>query len=165
MFKQRSNLPLIIFYVLSIGSVVFLFNIVTGYAQKNLKVPSKLGSTYDIDSQALSQCLKESKLLLKIKQSGLYLNAYLIPSSLEKNFSTDETRPNLSGHFNKTIVSLKGHSSLFKNCPGSDPHGKITINANTEQKQLKGVLASGNISLPFTSQSKNPEKTSPQANH
>ncbi len=164
MLKQH-NLPLILFYVFSITGVVVLFNLVTSYAQSNLRVSSKLGNNFIIDSKGLSECLKESKLLLKIKQSGLYLNAYLVPSSWEKNLSTNESLPSLAGHLHNSRVSLKGYSHLFKNCPGSDPEGKVNIEADDQHKQIKGVLTSGSLNLPFIAQSKISEKTSPITNH
>jgi len=164
MFKQH-NLPVILFYIFSITGVVILFNLVTSYAQSNLKVSSKLGNTFSIDSKGFSECLNESKLLLKIKQSGLYLNADLVPSSREKNLSTNESLPSLTGHLHNSRVSLKGYSHLFSNCPGSDREGKVNIEADSQHKQIKGVLTSGSLSLPFIAQAKISEKNFPGTNH
>jgi len=163
MFKQL-NLQHILFYVLSLVGVVTLFNLVTAYAQSNLKASPKLTGTYVLETKSLVDCLKGEPLLLKIQQSGFYLNAALVPRSLEKEFSTDEASP-LVGHIHKSDVTLEGSVDTFKGCPSSDPRGQVMIKAIGKQQQLKGLLTSGSLSLPINTVARFEEKATQKKSH
>jgi hypothetical protein len=149
MLKQL-NIKHILFYTLSITGVVVLFNFITTYAQTNLKISPKLSGIYEIETKSLSECLSGSKLILKIQQSGLYLNGLLVSGSSEiaNALSEDEELP-LVGHFKDPEVTLKGKATALKGCPSADREGQVVIKATGKKQKLTGVLTSGNLSLPF----------------
>jgi len=163
MFKQL-NIQHILFYVISIAGVVTLFNLVTAYAQTNLKASPKLSGTYVVGTKSHVNCLKGEPLLLKIQQSGFYLNAALIPSSLEKEFSTDEALP-LVGHIHDSQVTLKGSVDILKGCSSSDTRGQVMIEAIGKQQQLDGVLTSGGLSLPIKTVARLDQKSNQKKSH
>ncbi len=165
MLKQL-NIKHILFYTFSITGVVVLFNFITAYAQTNLKVSPKLSGTYEIEAKSLSDCLKDQNLILKIQQSGLYLNALLVANSPEvvNVLSGDEELP-LVGHFKDSEVTLKGKVVTLKECPSADPQGQIMIKGIGKQQKLTGVLTSGGLSLPFSAIARVEEKVSQKKIH
>jgi hypothetical protein len=64
-------------YALAIGSAILFFNFVTNYGEANLKPPISVAGDYIITDRNLPDCLQRKKLLFKIQQSGIYLNANL----------------------------------------------------------------------------------------
>ncbi len=65
-------------YSLAIGITVVFFQIVTSYGSANLKAPVSVEGNYLLNGQKLPGCLQDKILLLKLQQSGIYLNASLI---------------------------------------------------------------------------------------
>jgi hypothetical protein len=94
-------------YSLAIGSAIGFFNIVTSYGEANLKAPILVAGNYLITAQNLPDCLQQKQLLLKIQQSGRYLNASL-STDRQPSSSSDDTRPTFSGRLQDRQLDLIG---------------------------------------------------------
>lgn len=154
----------ILFYVIAIASVVGLFNYITAYARVNIKASPKLSGIYPLEAKSLSECLQDKTLILKIQQSGVYLNGVLMsiyPEDLATaGLSGDEELP-LVGHFKDSQVTLKGKVAALKGCPSADSQGQIIVKAIGQEQKLTGVLTSGGLSLPFETVANNIDKKTP----
>ena len=104
-------------YSLAIGVTVVFFQIVTSYGSANLKAPISVEGNYLLNSQKLPGCLQDKILLLKLQQSGIYLNASLIKidrligidmnNLVEKSLSNQRNiRPTLTGKLTQSTSSL-----------------------------------------------------------
>jgi hypothetical protein len=104
-------------YSLAIGATVVFFHVVTSYGSANLKAPISVEGNYLIDGQKLPGCLQRKTLLLKLQQSGIYLNASLIEVDrfvgiditklVDKALSNSrDIRPTLSGKLAQSASTL-----------------------------------------------------------
>jgi hypothetical protein len=93
-------------YSLAIGSAIGFFQIVTSYGEKNIKAPISVVGDYLITAPKLPNCLQNKQLLLKLQQSGVYLNA----SSIDRGqvTTTKDLHPTLSGRLNGHKLDLTG---------------------------------------------------------
>lgn len=152
-------------YSLAIGATVVFFNFVTSYGSANLKAPISVEGSYLINSQKLSGCLQNKTLLLKLQQSGIYLNASLIEieqlvgidttKMVDKALSTNRNlRPTLSGKLIQSAATLPTQkfslsgSLPIANCGQSS---QLEISGSLAEKltpkhpqQLQGQLAISN---------------------
>jgi hypothetical protein len=129
-------------YSLAIGSAIVFFNFVTSYGEANIKAPISITGNYLITAENLPECLQHQQLLLKLQQSGIYLNASLVgdrstTTTIQENLAT------LSGRLRDTELTLIGllPTSI---CPQSLQLRmmslvKIKSAANVKQ-QLQGKL-------------------------
>ena len=162
---KNPNVRHILFYIVATASVVTLFNLVTAYALANLKAPLRISGVYEIEAKSFSPCLKEDSVLLKIQQSGLYLNALIVPISQEKRLSSDETFP-LIGHFDAANMTIKGNLSELKGCPSADAQGQVIIKATAIKGQkIDGVITSGSLTVPFTAVARVEQKSDSKKPH
>jgi hypothetical protein len=102
-FSTRS----IALYILAIGSAVGFFQIVTAYGEANIKAPIAVTGDYLISAPSLAGCLQQKQLLLRLQQSGIYLNA-----SLASDRSDLTSRPTLSGRLSASKLDLSGNVPL-----------------------------------------------------
>lgn len=73
---KRSLRTNLVFYTVTLLTVLGLFQITTAYGEANLKAPPNLNGRYLTDAAAPG-CPTNSRLALTIQQSGRYLNAAL----------------------------------------------------------------------------------------
>jgi hypothetical protein len=103
-------------YSLAILSAIGFFHLVTRYGEANLKAPIAVAGNYLIAGQDLPGCLQHKALLLRIQQSGIYLNANLITidGAVGKDIvktidrpaaNTQDLRPTLSGRLSNRVIS------------------------------------------------------------
>jgi hypothetical protein len=97
-------------YSLAIGSAIGFFNIVTSYGEANIKAPLLVTGNYLITSPNLPDCLQQKQLILKIQQSGIYLNAS-IATDRQIGGNNNETRPTFSGRLQDRQLELSGSVS------------------------------------------------------
>jgi hypothetical protein len=104
-------------YGLAIGVTVMFFQIVTSYGSAHLKAPISIEGNYLLNDQKLPSCLQQKTLLLKLQQSGIYLNANLIEIDqfigtdidrlVDKSLSKNRNiRPTLSGKLAQSSANL-----------------------------------------------------------
>lgn len=132
-------------YSLAIGVTVVFFQIVTSYGSANLKAPISVEGNYLLNSQKLPGCLQDKILLLKLQQSGIYLNASLmkidrlvgvdINNLVEKSLSNQRNiRPTLTGKLAQSTSNLLTQKfSLSGLLP-------ITTCAQSSQLKISGSL-------------------------
>jgi hypothetical protein len=114
-------------YSLAIGSAIGFFQVVTSYGEANIKAPIAVTGNYLIDAQNLPDCLHQKQLVLKLQQSGVYLNASIVKNTPESTANKDP-RPTFSGRLQDRKLNLSGTLSL-EICPQSS------------QLQIDGTLA------------------------
>jgi hypothetical protein len=98
-------------YSLAIGSAIGFFQIVTSYGEANIKAPIAVTGNYSIAAQNLPGCLQHKPLLLKLQQSGIYLNANLAIDRVETTASKD-IRPTFSGRLRDLKASVDSKQQL-----------------------------------------------------
>lgn len=111
------SLKLVGLYSLAIGATIVFFHTVTSYGSANLKAPISIEGNYLLNDQKLPGCLQHKTLLLKLQQSGIYLNASLVEIDrlvgvdtnklVDKDLSTNRNiRPTLSGKLVQSASTL-----------------------------------------------------------
>jgi hypothetical protein len=138
------NSKSLIFYGVAIGSVLLLFKIVTTYGEKNLQASAVLNSRYRINwTQNLPNCQQSEPLTLDIQQSGIYLNAFLVPT----NATTDkEKRLYLTGILKNQQLNLKGKIDQAILCDIAPPKSIQAQMQLVDQGHLQGQLIISSIS-------------------
>jgi hypothetical protein len=145
-------------YSIVIGSAIGFFHMVTSYGEANLKAPISVAGNYLINAQQLPTCIQNKQLLLKLQQSGIYLNASLVDER-QKVTSVNDSRPTLSGRLNVRQFHLTGllptticdrlsrfkiAGSLVNHLPGKilkpKPSGDTKI-ADNHQQQMQGQIS------------------------
>jgi hypothetical protein len=94
-------------YSLVIGGAIGFFQIVTSYGEANIRAPISIVGNYLITAPKLPNCLQNKQLLLKLQQSGIYLNASLIDRAQMTTIDKDN-HPTLSGRLNSQKLHLTG---------------------------------------------------------
>jgi hypothetical protein len=94
-------------YSLAVGSAIGFFQIVTSYGEAQIAAPIAVSGNYLITAQNLPDCLQQKQLILKLQQSGVYLNASIVKNTPEIT-STRDTRPTFSGRLQERKLSLSG---------------------------------------------------------
>ncbi|MEH2299909.1 MAG: hypothetical protein V7K88_13005 [Nostoc sp.] len=150
-FKFKS----LAFYGVAIILVLLLFKTVTVYGENNLKAPPPVNGRYRLTlSENLPNCEKSDTLTLNIQQSGIYLNASVLPANA--NADTDE-KHSLAGIFRNQQLNLSGKvgRSILCNIPRlqNDPLNSVTIQMQLVDKvNMTGQLIVNGIpqTLRFT---------------
>ncbi|MEH1896296.1 MAG: hypothetical protein V7K94_13540 [Nostoc sp.] len=149
------NFKSLAFYGVAIVSVLLLFKTVSVYGENNLKAPPAVNGRYRLTlSENLPNCEKSDTLTLNIEQSGIYLNASVLPANAKTD--TDE-KHSLAGIFRNQQLNLSGKvgKSILCNIPHSqnDPLNSVTIQMQLVDKgNLTGQLTVNDIpqTLKFT---------------
>jgi hypothetical protein len=103
------NFKSLAFYGVAIGSVLILFKTVSAYGETNLKAAVTMNNRYRLQlAENLPNCKKSDGLTLNILQSGIYLNASLLPGSDKKKSTTAQEKPSLTGLFQNQQINLSG---------------------------------------------------------
>jgi hypothetical protein len=135
------------FYGVALGSVVLLFKGVSRYGESHLKAPIPISGSYLIPVKTLTGCQTSENLMLKILQSGIYLNGALSvaePSGvLEKN---TQEKPLLTGTFHQQHLQLSGNVPFAQLCHASAGSTNashslfVEIQANVTNETLQGQI-------------------------
>ena len=155
------SLKSLAFYGVAIGSVVLLFTVTTRYGEANAKAPQDVAGRYPISNQNLPGCLKAKPLVLKVKQSGVYLSAALVEANAsEKLVQAIEQRPPLSGEWNNQQFMLTGSLPHMEGCQET-----VAIAGTIQNGTMNGVLNlnSSPEKIPFTAQKELPKETESEA--
>lgn len=129
------NFKSLTFYGVAISSVLLLFKVVTAYGESNLKAPFAIKSRYGlVFNENLPICDKSNILVLNIQQSGIYLNAFLLPAnSNTKTSKLSETVSSLTGKLQNRQLSLSGKAPKYILCnlPTSQTQANISQKDNS----------------------------------
>lgn len=136
--NNHFNLKSLAFYGSAITSVVILFSVTTSYGEAHIKAPRDIDGHYPIDSDDLPGCLQSNRLMLDIKQSGIYVTGALLDVDAdEKTTKAVEQRPPLAGQWNNEQLSLVGPLTHLKGCEGT-----VAINSTINQdNRLDGTVS------------------------
>lgn len=163
------NFKSLTFYGVAIGSVLLLFKVVTAYGEKNLQAPPVINGRYRLTlAENLPNCETSSPLLLNIQQSGIYLNASLLPANANAD---TEKQHSLTGLFQNQQSSLSGkvEGYLLCNTPlAQDDRNKlVTIQMKlVDHGKITGQLNVNGISqsLGFTAMLQKDQEKSQKLN-
>jgi hypothetical protein len=144
--KNHFKLQSLVFYGVAISSVLLLFKVVTAYGETNLKAPALIEARYRLSlDQNLPNCLQLSDLVLDLQQSGIYLNASLLPADSNAHKTrAGEKRPSLTGKLGNQQLQLSGSVPISEIC--NRPVGS-TVNAVTIQSQIEKAGLAGKLTL------------------
>jgi hypothetical protein len=118
-FMNHFSKKSLIFYACAIGSVLVLFSGVSRYGRANLSAPSLIDGAYVLDIDANQECPNPEPLLLKVQQSGIYVNAALV--SVKNAERSDFVAPlTLDGQWQAPELKLAG-----KAAPGLEVCGQV----------------------------------------
>ncbi len=129
----------LVFYGVAITSVLILFKIVTAYGEKNLQASPVLNSNYRL---TWTNNIPNCPVKLNIQQSGIYLNATLLPTGTEKPLA-------LTGIWKNQQLSLAGKINQTNFCNISAPQTVEMQMQLAAKGNLQGQLIISNISQIF----------------
>ncbi|BAZ32521.1 hypothetical protein NIES4074_50270 [Cylindrospermum sp. NIES-4074] len=162
------NLKSLTFYGVAIGSVLILFKTVTAYGESQLKPSPTINSRYRLTlAKNLPNCEQANTLMLNIQQSGIYVNASLLPA----NTNAETEKPlSLTGLLKDQQLQLSGKidQSILCNKPQSqtDPIETVMIQMPLVKKgDISGQLKVNSIpqTLGFTAVPQSKQQPSPKA--
>jgi hypothetical protein len=148
------NIKSLTFYGVAISSVLILFKTVTAYGENNLHPATPVPNHYLLTlKQNLPNCQQTNKLNLDIQQSGIYLNASLLPAN-----NADTEKPlTLTGKLQNQQINLTGKINQALLCQtlnkSNNQQLAITLEMPTTKKdQISGQIKINNIAsnLEFT---------------
>ncbi len=144
--KSHFNLKSLAFYGVAIGSVLLLFNVVTAYGESNLKAPASIKGRYRLSfAKKLPSCSKSDPLLLTIEQSGVYVNASLLPPQTNAQMTTSaEEKDTLTGLLKERQLSLSGSVPQATVCAQAEASGFTAV---AIKGRVAGEVIAGQLSL------------------
>lgn len=146
------NVKSLTFYGITIGSVLLLFKTVTAYGENNLKAPPVIDGRYLLTlATSLPSCETADTLVLNMQQSGIYLNASLLP--VNPNADTEQ-QLSLTGILKNQQVSFSGKINPEILCHHSNsqvyPSKSATMQMQLiDQGKVKGQLTVNGIPQTF----------------
>jgi hypothetical protein len=142
---HQLKIKTLVFYGVTIGSVLLLFKVVTAYGESNLKAPPAINGRYKLVlSKSLPICEKSDDLILDVQQSGIYVNGLLLPiNSKEKAAKANTSKPTLTGKFENQQLSLTGKVPKTILCNSSNSQAQ----ANTHLQNNSSNLVNTQIQL------------------
>lgn len=131
-FSRKS----LIFYGVTIASVIVLFNGVARYGTTHLKAPIAIDGNYELRLTPIAQCPQPDPLLLRIQQSGLYVNGALLTNQGE--MTANGVPLTLDGKWRSSKLELQGKVSPLILC--GQAVKTVTIVSTLDQDNLVGQL-------------------------
>ncbi len=119
--SRLSHSKHILFYVVVIGAVLVLFQVVSAYGEANLKAPPNLNGRY-LSASTPPGCPEGNRLVLTLQQSGIYVNGTLAleSASLAQNPQNTDTiseeKSSLTGLWKPEQLSLSGETNALTTC-------------------------------------------------
>ncbi|AFY33963.1 hypothetical protein [Calothrix sp. PCC 7507] len=132
------NYKSLTFYGVAIASVLLLFKTVTVYGENNLKTAPTISDRYLLKlTENLPNCEQPEDLTLNIQQSGIYVNASLLPANNNTTIAaTNQNKHSLSGLLSNQQLNLSGKIDRSNFCK-TTPSQKSSVYSATMQMQLK----------------------------
>ena len=146
-FSRKS----LIFYGVAISSVVLLFNGVARYGTTHLKAPIAIDGNYELQLTPTAQCPQPDPLLLRIQQSGIYVNGALLTDKGEGTSNEAVVPLTLDGKWRSSQLDLQGKVSPLTLC--GQAVKAVTIVSTLDQDNLVGQLTFAGLTDSFAFQS------------
>ncbi|MBE9004136.1 hypothetical protein IQ259_03605 [Fortiea sp. LEGE XX443] len=164
------NIKSLTFYGVAIYSVLLLFKTVTTYGEKHLQAPPTIDGRYHFTLDTnLPNCKKSDSLVLNMQQSGIYLNASLLP--MKSNADTTQ-QLSLTGILKNQQVSFSGKIAPEILCHHSNspvhPSKSVTMQMQLiDQGKMTGQLTFNGIpqTMMFTAAKKPTQEKSQKLNN
>ncbi|AUT04121.1 hypothetical protein CLI64_29130 [Nostoc sp. CENA543] len=126
------------FYATAIGSVLVLFQSITFYGEKHLQASPVIDGVYRLTfTDNVPECRRSQPLTLDIQQSGIYINASLLPATTNKPI---QKQYSLKGILNHQQLNLTGEVYHTNLCNIAPPHTLQAQMRLTEGKKLQGKI-------------------------
>ncbi|HIK07192.1 MAG TPA: hypothetical protein IGS40_21290 [Trichormus sp. M33_DOE_039] len=126
------------FYAIAIGSVLLLFKTVTLYGEKHLHASPIINGAYRLTlSKNLPECQQSEPLRLDIQQSGIYVNASLLPT--KANAQTQQ-QYSLKGILKNQQLNLAGEVDKIILCNIAPPHSLQAQMQLADSGKLQGKI-------------------------
>lgn len=139
------NVKSLTFYGVAIGSVLLLFKTVTAYGENNLQAPPPLDGRYRFTlATNLPSCKKADSVVLNIQQSGIYLNASLLPETPNAN---TEQPFSLTGILQNQQVSFSGKVDPDILCHHSDSQVHVSKSATMQMQLIEQGKMTGQLTV------------------
>jgi hypothetical protein len=151
--KHSSMSKHVLFYVVIIGSVLVLFQLVSTYGESNLKAPPNVNGRY-LSASPPPGCLDGDRLVLTIQQSGIYLNGFVnlgqdsMPQNAAESESTSEAKPSLTGLWKPEQLTLAGETDVLDCVANKQSSSSSAASTVTVQGQVKAdAVFTGQLSV------------------
>lgn len=126
------------FYAIAIASVLLLFKVVTIFGENNLQASPVLNNSYSLSlNNKIPECQTSPPLKLNIQQSGIYINASLLP--VQTNADIPARYP-LKGTWNNQQLTLSGKVDQTVICNIAPPHHIQAQMQLIDDRQLRGKI-------------------------
>jgi hypothetical protein len=130
---------------IAIASALICFKTVTTYGENHLNATSLIKNRYTLNlSQNLPNCQKSHKLVLSIQQSGIYINAALLPVNSNLNPKTQLT---LTGKFKNQKLQLSGNINTSTLCQNPSVQNNQLQPVTIQMSQLNQNSISGQLKI------------------
>ena len=141
-FNFNLDLRILAFYGGAIATVIILFKSITVYGENYLHPPAPLKNLYLLTLTQIPDSKQINPVLLKIQQSGIYVNAALLPATEN---AEKFKQLSLSGLLNKQELNLSGKINagiLCQNFAHSENHlSPATLRLSfAQEKEIIGQL-------------------------
>ncbi|BAY98909.1 hypothetical protein NIES37_28870 [Tolypothrix tenuis PCC 7101] len=149
------NVKSLAFYGIAISSVLLLFKAVSAYGESNLKAPPVINGSYRLAlDEKLPTCNQTAAPILKIQQSGIYVNASLLPAdnNSENATSSEKSHP-LSGILKNQELNLSGKIEGSALCNIASTQNAPFHSAKMQMQLLDKGNFTGQLTLGGSSQS------------
>ncbi len=136
---KNLNIKFLSIYGVTICFAVVVFQIVTGYGERNLKAPPAIKGHYRLElTEKLPNCDKTDTLILNIQQSGVYLHGILLPGKNDTGVSKSaESKPSLTGKLGSQQLNLSGKVPQTTLC--EDALTQTTANTKLQDNYLTSI--------------------------
>ncbi|MDZ7963248.1 MAG: hypothetical protein RMY34_36250 [Aulosira sp. DedQUE10] len=169
------NVKSLAFYGIAISSVLLLFKIVSAYGETNLKAPRVINGHYRLAfGENIPNCGKLDAPSLNIQQSGIYVNASLLPTNTSSETTTsNEKNHSLSGILKNQHLTLSGKIDSSVLCNIASTQNAPTHSATMQMQLLDKGDFTGQLTVSGISQNikftaipqKEMEKLQPSKSH
>jgi hypothetical protein len=133
---------LLIFYGSAVTLVIALFHGVTRYGETQLQAAPNINGRY-LSAAAIPGCPENSRVMLSILQSGVYVNGAI--DIVEAAQPASKATP-LSGEWRRQRLTLSGEQSLCGKA------GLVAIEGTMQETTFSGTVAIGGQSWQLTGQ-------------
>jgi hypothetical protein len=143
-FSRKS----LIFYGVAISSVVLLFNGVARYGTTHLTPPITIDGQYELQLEPTAQCPQPDLLLLRIQQSGIYINGALTIDNGDATSKGAVIPLTLDGKWRSSQLDLQGKLSSITLC--GQAVKAVTIVSTVDNNSLRGQLTFSGLTDSFS---------------
>lgn len=151
-FKFKS----LAFYGATITGVLILFKTVSAYGETNLKAPPVMNGYYRLALvENIPNCNQSDAPILNIQQSGIYVNASLLPTNTNSEILKSQTNHSLSGILSNQQLTLSGKIDKSTLCNIASTQNEPVHSAKIQMQLLDKGNFTGQLTVSGIPQSFN----------